>query len=142
MYRKMFSSTTIASSITMPTASVNASSVMLFSVKSIARISVKVAMIEAGIASAEISTARTFRMKNITTSDGEQAAPEQMLFERRDRRVDEPRVVACSRSACTPRGSVWRTGASFCLTASMTLMVFSPEARRMSSCTAGTAVGA
>ena len=67
MYLKMFSSTTIASSMTMPTASVTPSSVMLFSVKSIARISVKVEMIDAGIASAEMMTARMFRMKNITT---------------------------------------------------------------------------
>ena len=42
---------------------------MLFSVKSIARISVNVAMIDAGIASAEMMTARMFRMKNMTTSD-------------------------------------------------------------------------
>jgi len=41
---------------------------MLLSVKSIARMSVNVAMIEAGMASAEMSTARTFRMKNITTT--------------------------------------------------------------------------
>ena len=67
MYRKMFSSTTIASSMTMPTASVMPSSVMLFSVKSMARISVKVAMIDAGMARAEMMTARMFRMKNITT---------------------------------------------------------------------------
>ena len=68
---------------------------MLLSVKSIARISVNVAMIDAGMASAEMITARMFRMKNITTSGGEQAAPQQVLLERRDRRVDEPRVVAC-----------------------------------------------
>ena len=42
---------------------------MLLSVKSIARISVNVAMIDAGIASAEMITARMLRMKNITTSD-------------------------------------------------------------------------
>ena len=94
MCRKMFSSTTIASSMTMPTASVRPSSVMLFSVKSMARISVNVAMIDAGIASDEMMTARMLRMKNMTTSGGQQAAPEQVLFERGDRRVDEPRVVA------------------------------------------------
>ena len=41
---------------------------MLFSVKSIARISVNVATIEAGIASQAMITARRLRMKNITTS--------------------------------------------------------------------------
>ena len=63
----MFSSTTIASSMTIPTASVMPRSVMLFNVKSIARISVNVAMIDAGMASAAMMTARMLRMKNITT---------------------------------------------------------------------------
>ena len=63
----MFSSTTIASSMTMPTASVMPSSVMLFSVKPITRISVNDAMIDAGIASEAMITARMLRMNNITT---------------------------------------------------------------------------
>ena len=37
----------------------------------------------------------------------------------------------------TPAGSVWRIGCSRALTASVTLIVFSPDARRMSSWTAG-----
>ena len=53
--------------MTMPTASVMPSSVMLFSVKPITRISVNDAMIDAGIASDAMITARMFRMKNITT---------------------------------------------------------------------------
>ena len=57
----------MASSMTIPTASVNASNVMLFSVKSIALSSVKVAMIEVGIATAAINTERKLRMKNSTT---------------------------------------------------------------------------
>ena len=64
----MFSRTTIASSMTMPTASVRPSSVMLLSVKSMPRISVNVATIDAGMASAEMITARRLRMKNITTT--------------------------------------------------------------------------
>ena len=63
----MFSRTTIASSITIPTASVMASSVMLFSVNPMMLISVNEEMIDAGIASAEMMTARMFLMKNITT---------------------------------------------------------------------------
>jgi hypothetical protein len=63
----MFSSTTIASSMTMPTDSVMARSVMLFSVKPMTRISVNDATIDAGMASAEMITARVLRMKNITT---------------------------------------------------------------------------
>ena len=48
--RKMFSSTTIASSMTMPTISTSASMVTLLSVKSSARIMPKVEITEAGIA--------------------------------------------------------------------------------------------
>src|SRR5215831_7731757 len=67
MYLKMFSSTTIASSMTMPTESVMARSVMLLSVKPMTRIRVNDEMIEAGIASDEMITARRLRMKSITT---------------------------------------------------------------------------
>jgi hypothetical protein len=65
----MFSSTTMASSMTMPTARVSASSVMLLSVKSIARINVNEETIDAGIATDAMITARRLRMKNSTTSD-------------------------------------------------------------------------
>ena len=41
---------------------------MLLSVKSIARMSVNVATIDAGIASAAMTTARMLRMKNMTTT--------------------------------------------------------------------------
>ena len=57
----------MASSMTIPTASVNAKSVMLFREKSMPRINVKVAMMEAGMATAAISTARQFRIKSQTT---------------------------------------------------------------------------
>jgi len=67
MNRKIFSRTMMASSMTMPTASVNARSVMLFREKSMPRIRVKVEMIEAGMATAAINTARQFRMKSQTT---------------------------------------------------------------------------
>ena len=69
----MFSSTTIASSMTMPTASVMPSSVMLFSVNPMMSISVNAEMIEAGIARAEMRTARMFRMKIITTTVAKRA---------------------------------------------------------------------
>ena len=49
-------------------ASVRAGRVMLLSVKSMALIKVNVATIEAGIASAEMITARMFLMKNMTTA--------------------------------------------------------------------------
>ena len=112
MYLKMFSSTTIASSMTMPTASVRASSVMLFSVKSIARISVNVAMIDAGMASDEMTTARMLRMKNMTTTAGQQLPPDQVLFERGHRGVDEARIVAVIRSATRPSAAPAAAGAA------------------------------
>jgi hypothetical protein len=65
--RKMFSRTTIASSITMPTISTRASIVTLLSVKWSARIMPNVAMIDAGIATPAIIVERQERMNNKTT---------------------------------------------------------------------------
>jgi hypothetical protein len=68
MYRKMFSITTMASSMTIPVASESASMVMLLSENSNARMTANVPMIEIGMASAEMTVARQLRMKNSTTS--------------------------------------------------------------------------
>ncbi len=62
----MFSSTTIASSMTMPTISVSASIVIWLSVKSSAAISEKAPMIDAGIATAAISVERKLRRNSRT----------------------------------------------------------------------------
>ena len=67
MKRKMFSSTTMASSMTMPTDSVSASSVSQFREKPITFIKVKVVMIEQGMATAAMSVARRLPMKRKTT---------------------------------------------------------------------------
>ena len=69
MKRKIFSSTTMASSITTPTISTRASIVMLFKVKLNRRIAPKVEMMEAGIATAAITVARQLRMKSSTTNE-------------------------------------------------------------------------
>ena len=66
-YRKMFSSTTIASSITIPVASDKASMVMLFNVKPKSLMTVNVPMIEVGTANAAINVTRRLRMKMKTT---------------------------------------------------------------------------
>ena len=63
----MFSSTTIASSMTMPTISTSASIVTLLSVKSSAPIMPKVAMTEAGMATPAMTVARQLRMNSSTT---------------------------------------------------------------------------
>ena len=65
--RKMFSSTTIASSITTPTIKTSASIVTLFRVKFIARIIPKVEITEQGMATAAISVDRQERMNSSTT---------------------------------------------------------------------------
>jgi hypothetical protein len=67
--RKTFSSTTIASSITMPTMRTSASMVTPFSVKSRSHMNEKVAIVEAGIATLAISVERQLRMKASTTRD-------------------------------------------------------------------------
>ncbi len=67
MKRKMFSSTTMASSMTTPTISTSASIVTEFSVKSSARIMPNVAMTEVGMATPAMTVARHERMKRSTT---------------------------------------------------------------------------
>ena len=64
----MFSSTTMASSMTIPTTRASASRVIVFSVRPSAAISVKVAMIDVGIARAAMSVERQFHRKTSTTS--------------------------------------------------------------------------
>ena len=63
----MFSRTTIASSITMPTDSVSASIVMRLSVKPMYQTSPKVAMIEVGIAIAAMIVERRLLRNSRTT---------------------------------------------------------------------------
>ena len=67
--RWMFSSTTIASSMTTPTMSTRASIVTLLSVKPSAHIRPKVVITEAGIASDAMMVARQLRRNSSTTSD-------------------------------------------------------------------------
>ena len=65
--RKIFSNTTIASSITTPTIKTSASMVTLLSVKFSARIMPNVEITEQGIATAAIKVERHERMKSRTT---------------------------------------------------------------------------
>src|SRR2546425_2370409 len=131
----MFSSTMIASSITMPTASVNASRVILLSEKSMYRISVNVAIMEVGMARAAINTARQLRMNSSTT--------------RLARKLPRTR---CSSSECTEAlmktemswtTSRWTPGGSSSfrvssrrLTLSATRTVFVPDCRSTETLTA------
>ena len=120
----------------MPTASVMPSSVMLFSVKSIARISVN----------GDDDRGRNRQPRDDHGADvadeehhderGEEAAQDQVLLERGDRRVDELRVVAGDRQRDLLRQRALRSS-QLALTPSTTAIVFSPVARRTSSITAG-----
>ena len=67
MWRKMFSTTMIASSMTMPTASARATRLMILSVRPCAHMTPNAAMIEVGMASAEMSVARELPRKTRTT---------------------------------------------------------------------------
>ena len=67
--RTMFSSTTMASSMTMPTARARASSVMMLSVKPMSHIAMKVPMIDVGMARAAMIVLRKLPRKMSTTSD-------------------------------------------------------------------------
>ena len=119
----------------MPTARVRASSVMLFSVKSITLSSVKVATIEVGIATAAISTERTLRMKSITTRLASRLPKSRCSssdFTEALMKTDWSRMIRSS----IPGGSVLRTWASFSFTASMIWTVLVPDCRRTSRVTA------
>ena len=94
MKRKMFSSTTIASSMTMPTISTSASIVTLLSVKSSAPIMPKVAMTEVGIATPAMIVARQLRMNSEHDQAREDAAEHQVQVDLVQRRVDVARLVA------------------------------------------------
>ena len=69
MKRKTFSSTTMASSMTMPTMRTRASMVTLFSVKPSAHIMPKAETTEEGMATAAMMVDCQLRMKASTTSD-------------------------------------------------------------------------
>jgi uncharacterized membrane protein YqhA len=81
MKRKIFSSTIMASSITMPTIRVSASMVMLFSVKPMAAISAKVEMMDVGMATAAISVVRMFARKMKMMMAAKNAAFDQVVLE-------------------------------------------------------------
>ena len=132
----MFSNTTTASSITMPTINVNASIVIWFSVKPIAAIKPKVAMIDVGIAMAAMKVERTLQRKTKTTIAA------RMLPSIRCNWIE------CSAAlmkivwsptiwVLTSRGSVGAISASRSFTASATATVFCPDCLETTRVTAG-----
>ena len=94
MKRKIFSITTIASSITMPTESVKANSEIMFSVKSMYFITANVAMIDVGIAKPGDDRRPQIRQEEQHHHAGQKRAQHQMLLHGVGRGLDERRLVA------------------------------------------------
>ena len=132
----MFSSTTTASSMTMPVASTRPSMVTLLRVKSSQRITVKVAMIEVGIATAQMSVARRLEMKSITVRLTSTPASTRWNF--------TSSIERWMKRDWSRMSWVWMSGGSTdwmvarrCLTVLMTSTVLVPVCLRTSSVTAG-----
>ena len=95
----MFSSTTIASSITMPTASASASSVIMLSVKCAIIIRPNVEMIETGIAIAAMIVERSAAEEQQHDERGEHRAEHEVLEHLR--RADVRIWIELSRTTST-----------------------------------------
>ena len=80
MWRKMFSCTTTASSITIPIARIRPSIVMLFRVKPITIMNRNVGMIEVGIASVAMTVVRQSRMNMRIVAETSAAASRRWNF--------------------------------------------------------------
>ena len=134
----MFSSTTIASSMTMPTISTSASIVTLLSVKSSASIMPKVEITEAGMATPAMIVARQLRMNAKHHQAGEDAAEHQVQVDLVQRGVDVARLVADDLERHVGGQLRLRRARGCALTPSMTATVFAPDCRRMARVTVGT----
>ena len=122
----MFSSTTIASSMTMPTASVSASMVIELRVKSSYQIRPNVAMIDVGIAIAAMSVDAPVPQEDQHDERGEDRADHQVLLDGVDRGFDELGEVAHDADVVAGRRDVLQS-ASRSLTASTTCTVLVPD---------------
>ncbi len=137
MKREMFSRTTMASSMTIPTASASASSVMMLRVKSIAHISAKVPMMEMGMASAAMSVLRALPRKRSTTSAASTAPSTRCSFTASTLVRIEPESSRTTRSL-EPSGSVFSTAESLARIRSTTATVFCPDCLRIDRTTLAT----
>ncbi len=126
MKRTMFSSTTMASSMTMPTASASASSVRKLRVKPATHIIPKVPMMEMGIASAAMIVLRTLPRKSSTTSAAS-SAPTTRCSLTAPMPVRITAELSRTTSSLVPSGSERSTSARCAFTASTTLTVFLPD---------------
>ncbi len=132
----MFSSTTIASSMTMPTASASASSVMMLSVKPMSHIPMNVPMIDVGIASAAISVLRKLPRNSSTTSDAS-SAPSTRCSRTASTLVRVVSVLSRMTDSLVLPGSIRSRSFMLSRKASTTATLFSPDCLRIESTTAG-----
>ena len=132
----MFSRTTIASSMTMPTASVSASIVIELSVKPWYQIRPKVAMIDVGMAMAAMIVERQFQ-RNTSTTPAARIDPKIRCSS--TLRMDALMNSDMSRTTrmSYPGGTSGFRSASFSFTASTTATVFVPDCRRTVTSTVG-----
>ena len=138
MKRKIFSSTMMASSMTMPTISVSASIVIWFSVKPMAAISAKVEMIEVGMAMAAISVVRQLARKMKMMTEARMLPSIRWCWMELDGGFDEDRLIAddLRLDVFRERGADLRSAAPSRRRRSST--VFSPDCFDTTSVTAGT----
>ncbi len=132
----MFSSTTMASSMTMPTASASASSVMVFSVKPMSHMPMNVPMIDVGIASAAISVLRKLP-RNSSTTSAASSAPSTRCSRTALTLVRVVSVLSRMTVSLVVPGSVRSRSFMRSRSASTTATLFSPDCLRIDSTTAG-----
>ena len=137
MCRKMFSSTMIASSITMPVETDRPSIVMLFSVKPAHRMAKKVAMIDVGMDTAAMSAGRQFRHpRNTQTMRLARRAPRTRWCWTSPSARLMKRDWSRTTSMVTSGGSACRTSVRRAFTRSTTATVLVPDCLRTRSATA------
>ena len=93
----MFSSTTMASSMTIPVARDSASSVMLFNVMPIIFMMMNVPINDTGMAMAAISVRAEISQEEEHNDAGQNTAENQVVLDIFDRLADEHRLVAADR---------------------------------------------
>ena len=132
----MFSSTTIASSMTMPTESVSASIVSMLSVKSMYRMRPNVAMIDVGMEIAAMAVDRRLPRNSSTTSA---ASTEPTMRCSWTLSIEASMNSPWSRTMRTwyPDGSVRSSSASRAFTPFTIATVFMPDCFRICSSTVG-----
>ncbi len=134
--RKMFSSTTMASSMTMPTASASASKVMVLMVKPISHMPMNVPMIDVGMASAAMIVLRRLPRKISTTSEA-RMAPSTRCSRTALTLVRVVSVLSRMTDSFVLPGSVFSRSFMRSRSASTTATLFSPDCLRIDSMTAG-----